>query len=98
MFRLGSADVPLARRTVRAFTAEPVDAGGRPPGGRHRADRARAAPQRALAVRDRVLGRGRTALLDAMREAWIADLRRDGFTRSRSPAGSGAASRCGALR
>ena len=27
MFRLGSADVPLARRTVRAFTPEPVDAG-----------------------------------------------------------------------
>ena len=26
MFRFGSADVPLARRTIRAFTAEPVDA------------------------------------------------------------------------
>src|SRR6202522_2621936 len=26
MFRLGSADVPLARRTIRAFTPEPVDA------------------------------------------------------------------------
>ena len=25
MFRFGSADVPLARRTIRAFTAEPVD-------------------------------------------------------------------------
>ena len=27
MFRFGSADVPLARRTIRAFTAEPVDPG-----------------------------------------------------------------------
>ena len=26
MFRFGSADVPLARRTIRAFTGEPVDA------------------------------------------------------------------------
>src|SRR5580704_11320675 len=26
MFRLGSADVPLARRTIRTFTGEPVDA------------------------------------------------------------------------
>ena len=26
MFRFGSADVPLARRTIREFTAEPVDA------------------------------------------------------------------------
>jgi coenzyme F420-0:L-glutamate ligase/coenzyme F420-1:gamma-L-glutamate ligase len=80
MFRFGSADVPLARRTIRAFTAEPVDV--------EVVRRAIAtaltapAPHHSEPWRFVVLSSpaARAALLDAMREAWTADLRGDGFT------------------
>jgi coenzyme F420-0:L-glutamate ligase / coenzyme F420-1:gamma-L-glutamate ligase len=80
MFRLGAADVLQARRTVREFSPEPVD-----PAAVRRAIAAAVtapAPHHSEPWRFAVLEsqRARTALLDDMLAAWIADLRADGFT------------------
>ncbi len=80
MFRLGAADVLGERRTVREFSAEPVDAAAV----RRAIEAALTAPAPhhsqpwRFAIVESATAKAR--LLDDMLAAWVRDLRADGFT------------------
>lgn len=80
MFRYGPREMLSARRTVREFTPGPVDGDAV----RRAVEAAFTAPAPHHSVPWRFAivesARARKQLLDAMLEAWIADLRGDGFS------------------
>ncbi len=80
MFRLGAADVLGERRTVREFSAEPVDRAA--VGRAIEAALTAPAPHHSQPWRFAVVEseQAKARLLDDMLAAWIRDLRSDGFT------------------